>query len=329
MKNVMISVIMPNYNTPISYLREAVDSILAQTYTDFEFIIIDDASNDESLKYLESLNDSRIRLIKNDKNEGITKSLNIGIMNAKGKYIARMDSDDIADPTRFEVQLNYMEENTDVVVCGAWFEKFGVETAIRKPSIRDFEWYRCQLLFSNTPITLCHPSAMFRKDVLDKNNILYDESLRKAQDYGMWVSCSRVGRIAVIEQVLMKYRTHSRQISINNNSEQAKCADLVSERQLENLGLGKCHRLSLWRYGKVNGIKDFRNYYYWLNSICVANENSGIYEKEVLKKYTNTMLLKTIKQLKKRQIIAIFLSENNYLRRLISTEVLNYIKRRF
>ena len=111
----LISVIMPSFNTPVEMLAKAVDSILEQTYRDFEFIIIDDGSTGSCREYLESLSDPRIRIIHNEKNLGITKSLNIGLRAARGKYIARMDADDICISDRFEKQYKFMEEHTDEV----------------------------------------------------------------------------------------------------------------------------------------------------------------------------------------------------------------------
>ena len=124
-----ISVIMPTYNTELSILKEAVESILTQTVPDFEFIIIDDGSANGSDEYLNSLRDERIRIIRNPQNIGITKSLNIGLKEATGKYIARMDADDISMPTRFEKQYAYMESHPDVVMCGSWMEDFGQSTS--------------------------------------------------------------------------------------------------------------------------------------------------------------------------------------------------------
>lgn len=116
---VPISVIMPVYNTPKDILNEAVKSILNQSFADFEFIIIDDCSDKAECKdYLESLYDERIRIIRNPQNLGITKSLNIGLRAASGKYIARMDSDDISLPRRLEKQYSFMEEHTDTLICG-------------------------------------------------------------------------------------------------------------------------------------------------------------------------------------------------------------------
>ena len=133
MDSILVSVIMANYKTKIEYLQEAIDSILNQTYRNFELIIIDDCSQDESVDYIKSINDNRVRLLINDKNSGPAVTRNRGLEVAKGKYIAIMDSDDISMPTRLEKQVAYMEMNPDVFVCGTWFEKFGVENKIRKP----------------------------------------------------------------------------------------------------------------------------------------------------------------------------------------------------
>ena len=115
---VKISVVMPVYNTAVPFLKDAVDSIVNQTCQDFEFLIIDDGSTGECAEYLAHLRDPRIRIIRNPKNIGITKSLNIGFREAKGKYIARMDSDDISFPARFERQYAFMEAHPDTIVCG-------------------------------------------------------------------------------------------------------------------------------------------------------------------------------------------------------------------
>ena len=121
----LISVIMSNYNTPEEYLREAIESILNQTYKNFEFIIIDDCSTDNSLEIIKSYNDERIVLIENEENIGLTKSINKGLAVAKGEYIARMDADDVSLPQRFEKQINYMNDHTELIVCGSSMELIG------------------------------------------------------------------------------------------------------------------------------------------------------------------------------------------------------------
>ena len=101
----LVSVVMPNYNTEEEYLRSAIESILNQTYSNFEFIIIDDGSTNDSVSIIESYDDERIVLIKNTENQGVTRSLNIALDHCKGDYIARMDSDDVSFPNRFEKQV--------------------------------------------------------------------------------------------------------------------------------------------------------------------------------------------------------------------------------
>ena len=120
LKKDLISVVMSNYNTPINYLKESIDSVLNQTYSNFEFIIIDDGSTDDSLKFIKSYDDPRIKLIVNEENIGLTKSLNKGLKAAQGEFIARMDSDDICYPERFEKQIEYMRKHPDTTVCGTW-----------------------------------------------------------------------------------------------------------------------------------------------------------------------------------------------------------------
>ena len=129
MKSPQISVVMPAYNAE-KYITEAIDSILFQTFKDFEFIIINDASTDSTKDIIESYKDPRIKLVNNEQNKGVAKSLNIGISVACGKYIARMDADDIALPERFQKQFDFMEQHPNIDVCGSWAKKTGNENEI-------------------------------------------------------------------------------------------------------------------------------------------------------------------------------------------------------
>lgn len=298
MESVLVSVIMANFKTKIEYLQEAVDSILNQTFRNFELIIIDDCSRDDSVDYIKSIGDERVRVLINEKNSGPAITRNRGLEVARGKYIAIMDSDDISLPTRLEKQVAYMEEHPEVIVCGAWFEKFGVENKVRKPDMDDFELYRCQLLFSNTPNTLCHSTAMIRKSMLDKYHIRYDKTLPKAQDYGMWVSCSRVGVINVLKQVLVRYRTHPSQISIDGRISQMQFADLISRRQLQELGIEYCEEEKNWRYDVVKNKNEYLRFFLWIESIRLANSRKGEYEKAAMDTYLDNKLKNAIKRLK-------------------------------
>ena len=319
---------MANYNTPIEYLEQAVNSILSQTYSNFELIIIDDASTDDSIKYLENIDDERIVLIKNEKNLGPAISRNEGIDIARGEYIAILDSDDISRPDRLKYQLDFMENNPEVIVCGSWFEKFGIENQIRKPLIEDFELYRCQLLFSNTPLTLCHSTAMIRKSMLDENNIRYDVTLPKAQDYGMWVVCSNYGKITILDKVLVKYRTHEMQISTKTREAQTDLADLVSRRQLEEIGVAFCKEEKRWRYDQVISKNDYILFYDWIMSIKAANLNFKRYDPSKLEQYLNCKLMNAVKRVKKTELIKIYLFSNKHTKELIRCLIKNSVKKR-
>ena len=158
-KTPAISVLMSVFNSD-KYLHEAIDSILKQTFTDFEFIIINDASTDSSVNIIKSYNDIRIVLIENETNIGLTNSLNKGIKRATGKYIARMDADDIALPFRFAEQFSFMELHAEIGICGTWVETFNEKGKI---VVWDYpethEKIICRQFFN---VGFAHPTVMFR-----------------------------------------------------------------------------------------------------------------------------------------------------------------------
>lgn len=229
-----VSVIMANYNTNIKYLSSAVNSILNQSFNDFEFIIIDDASTDNSLEYLRRINDRRVVLLENDVNLGLTKSLNKAIAVSKGKYIVRMDSDDISLPNRIEKQVQFMENHPNVIVAGTWVQYFGSSEILYKPIISTTEEYRVRLLFGNSP-TIVHPSAILNKEMMLSAGIQYDERYRNSQDYKMWVECSKYGDCVIIPEVLLKYRVHEKQISSGGRKKQDYFMRQIVKEQLNVL----------------------------------------------------------------------------------------------
>lgn len=241
--SVEISVIMSVYNTKPDYLSEAIDSILRQSYENFEFLIINDGTtNKETLDTLKKYKerDSRIRLIVNETNIGLTKSLNIGLKTAKGKYVARMDSDDISYNHRLEKQYIYMEQNQDIDVLGCLIRKIGKAQTVEPSNYIDFtqndyESFIIKMLFYNVgPI---HPTVMIRNNFLKKHNIKYDESIKKAQDYALWMECiSAGGKIKNLPKVLLEYRLHNAQITVMDNSEQIACMQNTSIQNLKRLG---------------------------------------------------------------------------------------------
>lgn len=283
---VTISVVMPVYNTPISFLKEAVDSILNQTVQDFEFIIVDDGSANEIKEYLEGLTDPRIRIIRNETNIGITKSLNIGFKTAHGQYIARMDADDISFPKRFEKQLAFMESNPDVIVCGAKAANLGTGSSLTNVKMESMDSYRVRMLFANPGPT--HSTAFFRRQKLNQYRIEYDESLVYAQDYSLWMTISKRGRICILPEVLLYYRVHPDQISKAHREKQIQC-DKATQRKLltELLGNITEEELNLhytWSTGYFRNSIISHQADLWFDRIAKANQVTKEYDQKELEK---------------------------------------------
>jgi glycosyltransferase involved in cell wall biosynthesis len=197
-----VSVLMPVYNTA-AFLEEALRSIADQTFTSFEFIIVDDGSNDGSAQILAAFErkDHRVRVLSNVTNMGIVHSLNRGIKECRGDYIFRMDSDDISMSDRIEQQIAVLDANPKIVVLGSsltYIEASGRELGI----VRQSRMGR-SLLFMNP---LFHPTVVFRRTALEENGNSYLERYRYAEDYYLWMQLSKIGELSAIDQVLLKYR---------------------------------------------------------------------------------------------------------------------------
>jgi glycosyltransferase involved in cell wall biosynthesis len=205
--NARISVLMPVYNSE-KHIAEAIQSILNQTFTDYEFIIINDGSTDKTVEIIREYDDPRIKLIDNTKNQGLIAVLNQGIDLAQGEYIARMDADDISLPTRFEKQIAFMDVHPDVGVLGTWVLKFGdCKNHIRKRKKKVGLW---QLV---TCAIVVHPTTMLRKSLFDKYNLRYDPEYVACEDYDLWARASRYTTIANLQEVLLHYRWHTSNVS--------------------------------------------------------------------------------------------------------------------
>ncbi|WP_299888584.1 glycosyltransferase family 2 protein [uncultured Lacinutrix sp.] len=210
----LITVLIPTYNCEL-YVKEAVQSILDQTYSNFECIIIDDCSTDKTIEILKSFNDNRIKLIEKPKNSGYTNSLNYGLTIAKGKYIARMDGDDISLPTRFEKQVAIFETNPKLVVCGSIFQIIDSDQVIYNP-----ESHQEITLAMLKDSAIGHPTAMLRASTLKEHNINYDVSKEPAEDYDLWVRLLEFGEFYNIQELLFLYRVHEGQVSITKKEKQ-------------------------------------------------------------------------------------------------------------
>lgn len=285
----LISVIMSNYNTPEEYLREAIESVLNQTYSDFEFIIVDDCSTDNSLETICSYKDPRISVIKNEINMGITKSLNRALAVSTGEYVARMDGDDICLPERFQKQIYYLKKHPDTIVCGTWVELFGngADELKEKKSCKilpEKELLQINLLFGNH-LNIIHPTAMFNHKLLLDNNITYNENYIFAQDYRMWVECCKKGNLANIPEILFKYRIHNKAVSSDKKSAQTECAKNIMAEQLSWIGLDLPEDWETVHYGFLTGRKPFDlRYKKWIKTILKHNKKHKVFNHTKFKK---------------------------------------------
>lgn len=225
-----VSVMMCAYNAE-RYLREAIDSVLQQTVQDFELVIVDDGSTDNTRKIIQEYKDNRIRLIRG--RHDYIRSLNLGMRNCRADLIARMDADDKMMPERLEKQLAVMQEQPDVAACFSWAEKFGMTEGIHGFGVRQrvdnaFFW----LLTGNY---LTHPTAMLRKTFLREHRLHY-KRYPYAEDYKLWTDMTRIGAIIyVIPEPLIQYRTGEAQVSFQHNAEQNDTKILIQQEIIEEL----------------------------------------------------------------------------------------------
>ena len=227
-----ISVLMPAYNAA-AYIREATDSILNQTFTDFEFVIINDGSSDNTEDIILGYKDERIKYYKNDNNLGIVKTLNRGLDLCSGKYIARMDADDISMPNRLEKQIHCLEANSQIVASGTLYAILGdepnmpVDVATNAEDIRYDMAIYCQF---------AHSTMMIRKSTIDQYKLRYREEYKCAEDYKLWTELLKYGDMVNLPEVLGCIRQCEEGISISNAEKQKHLSDIVRKEYLNQLG---------------------------------------------------------------------------------------------
>lgn len=207
-----VSVILPVYNCE-QYIFETIQSVLNQTFTDFELLIVDDCSTDKTVAIIKEFDDDRIQLTLKEKNTGYTNSLNYAISIAKGQYIARMDGDDICVSTRFEKQVAFLDANPNIILCGSAIQIIGTNTVLRHPS--NHEAIKVKLCFGTA---FYHPSVMGRVEVFQANP--YDKKYEPAEDYDLWTRLVFQGQLANLEEVLLLYRVHENQVSNERKTSQ-------------------------------------------------------------------------------------------------------------
>jgi glycosyltransferase involved in cell wall biosynthesis len=208
-----ISVVMAVYNGE-RYLSEAIESILGQTFTSFEFLIIDDDSTDRTREIIRSYEDPRIYLVENQQNQGVTPSLNCGLRLARGEFIVRQDADDISETERFAKQIAFMDANPDVALLGTQFTGIDGDGTKWKgwPIPTSHDEIRWRLLFG-TP--LIHTSVMLRREPVLRHIGFYNEELVKGQDFEYWHRITEQLRAHSLKEPLVRYRIHRERVSDN------------------------------------------------------------------------------------------------------------------
>lgn len=218
-----ISILMPVYNCAL-YLAEAIESILNQTFTDFELIVLDDGSTDGSAEIAKSYNDSRIVYHCNEKNLGLANNLNVGLRMAKGKYIARMDGDDISLPERLQTQIDFLDSNPDIDLCSCGMRMFGADNQIWIRD-RDFEDVKITMLFYSP---ILHASALWRKASFEQNKLYYSQEAFPAEDYELWSRAVFYCKLVNIPELLYLYRIHGKQVTKTDMRTMEKSREIQS-----------------------------------------------------------------------------------------------------
>lgn len=205
-ENPLISVVLPVYNCAL-YIEDAINSILNQTFQDFEIIVIDDCSVDNTVKIVQSIEDHRIRIIFKEQKKGLIDSLNIGFKEAKGEYIARMDGDDISLPDRFRKQLEILKNNSDIKACGCWLKEFGYSNKVISHKENHDEIVSRLLLSCSMSLG----SVMLEKAWV--RNFKFEKAKLHVEDYDFWSKMAWSGKFYNIQEVLYNYRVHESQVS--------------------------------------------------------------------------------------------------------------------
>ncbi|TQO38572.1 glycosyltransferase involved in cell wall biosynthesis [Arenibacter algicola] len=301
----VLTVVMPIYNGE-KYVQEAIDSILVQTFPDFELIIINDGSTDRSLEIITSYTDTRIRILNNKKNQGIPYNRNLGLKEAKGDFLCWADCDDLSLPERFDRQVRFLRNNSEFGGCGTWLERFkGSHTIGILKAIENSEEIRASLLFR--PATIPNATAMLRLSEIKKHKLWYNSDLPISEDYDFIFRCSRVMKFSNIQEVLYKYRDSETSIMKKFENQEEKRYDIkkIIYRQVLSTLAIKTTEVDLKTHDNTCSINlfsrfhDFKDSYHWLKKIKLANKIEGTFDSKALNKILADQFFYTAKKASK------------------------------
>lgn len=258
-----VSVLMTVYNTAENYLREAINSILNQTHSDLELVIIDDGSEEFIENIITSYNDKRIKYSKLPRNQGISNARNFGLKQCRGKYIAFMDSDDISLPQRLEKQVNFLEKNPSIGCLGTQYKTLNGKKQIFSSRPTQHEEIEKYLLFKGC--AFCQSSVMMKKDVIKKYNLSYKQEDFPAEDYAFWLNLIGKTQFAILDEILLSYRYYEGNTSSKHKNIQNKKAFFLQLTTLE-----KYFNISFKKKEKLCDIYDL--------IVCSPEEEIEIYK---------------------------------------------------
>ncbi len=295
--NPLVSVIIPCFNAE-RFLEKAVQSVMQQTYSNLEIIIVNDCSTDNCASIIEQLQkkDDRIIVLNNIENLGISKTLNKAIENSTGKYIARMDADDICFPDRIKKQVDFLEQNPGIAICGGSFIKInedGNKTGeVKFP--RGNDNLKAELLFY---CPFAHPTMMMRKQVL-KDVGLYKD-MAPAEDYEMWLNIAEKFNVDNLPDYLIYYRMHGNSISANRGDKLINKLQKITRMHLQSSGFAENFLLyhlkflegTWYRKSSVEELSNIKN---WKKELLQIHNNSHVIEK-VFDKYISLAMLSILK----------------------------------
>lgn len=285
-----ISAVMALYNTPYDLLEATVKSILSQTFTDFELIVIDDASSNEYKDFIHSFNDERIKYLKLKNNSGPGHARNEGIKKATGEYIAIIDSDDIYLPNRFEVQADFLDKNPDISLISCAFKQ---SNNGRIPAVIEQDKdIKTGMLFNSQ---LANPCVMFRKNIFLENNLFYPENINFAEDYELWLNAMFKGiKMANLKDVLMIYTRRPGQLSKEKQDKQISILKDLYRKIFAQLKMDVSHNeidlhynINSENFKAINSPDEISR---WFDKIIGGNKTLHLFdEKKLLNKKNQTV----------------------------------------
>lgn len=317
-----ISAVMPLYNTPFEYLSATVESILSQTFADFELIVIDDASSVEYSEFFEKFNDERIKYFKLEQNSGPGRARNEGVKKATGEYVALVDSDDISLPERFKLQAEFLDKNPEISILGTSFQfsnrKNPALTIYGEKEIKNF------LLF-NSP--LCNPTVMFRREDLVSKNLFFNEKINFAEDYNLWIDAAFANlKLANLKEVLLIYTRRSGQLSKEKEEIQVSILKDLYKEIFAKLGFEATREeldLHYNIYSENFNQTTSKQILDWFDKIIAKNQAQKIFDEEKLIEKKNEVI-KNYNKIKNR-LFKLKIGNHNFC---ISKKLCFYVEKR-